>query len=96
MNCKPGILAYIVSCDFKCNVGAVVEVLGPAEPDDDQEIGFWWRVRATGLCPLAYSAYGEKSDKLSGFDVEVDCHDDNLRPITGLPITDDVEDEVTA
>nr|DAF77188.1 MAG TPA: hypothetical protein [Caudoviricetes sp.] len=33
---------------------------------------------------------------VSGMDTEFDCYDTDLRPISGVPIEDEVCDEVTA
>lgn len=95
MNCKPGDLAYIVRVDDGGNryaIGLIVEVMRAvsfdcrADPDDPE-----WQCRSqtpvrardmhTGLIVLT-----------SEFDVK----DSWLRPISGVPVTDDVTDEVTA
>ncbi|MEI1392190.1 hypothetical protein [Klebsiella pneumoniae] len=95
MNCKPGDLAIVVRVDHEGDledIGLIVEVLAPTP------IQFWdspdspeWecrtrssrrtRIPSTGAIVLA---------------PEFDVKDSWLRPISGVPVTDDVEDEVVA
>ncbi|KVE11182.1 hypothetical protein WI92_00655 [Burkholderia vietnamiensis] len=88
MNCKPGDLAYLTASDFPENVGRVVEVTN----DGYAGVGGWvWAVVST--VPL-------KGWILDTWQVSVSRNlavpDHDLRPINGVPVTDDVEDEVTA
>ncbi|MCM2493294.1 hypothetical protein ACVCIH_17740 [Burkholderia glumae] len=83
MNCKPGDLAYIVG-GFPENFGAVVEVMG-SEPDRSVKHGFVvWEVKFSGQlrgrCRTA-KGLGAIPDRY-------------LRPISGVPLTDDMTDEV--
>jgi hypothetical protein len=84
VNCKPGDLAYVVKRPFGGPVGVVVEV------ESFEEIhpvyGFLWVCRSKTPLPTIGL----------GFRCDVIVADDWLRPITGLPITEDIKDEVTA
>ncbi|MBU9649374.1 hypothetical protein LGN12_18925 [Burkholderia multivorans] len=91
MNCKPGDLAIIVRAMCPENVGRIVEVLPQSEMGC---FGLEWNTRGRG--PVIVLS------RLTGLIVGSYVADDGwvpdawLRPVTGLPITDDVEDEVTA
>lgn len=93
MNCKPGDLAYIRDDEFPENNGRIVEVIAPVRLEGFEGPGFWWLVRSVGV-PLAFSQHGEEG--FAGYDVEVHCRDCDLRPISGVPVHDEVTDEVTA
>ncbi len=87
MNCKPGDLAYLVRVDdprFSENIGRVVTVTRLAGVED-----CWW-VDALPPGLLGYR------DGNFGYSTEGWVRDSNLRPISGVPVTDDVRDEVTA
>ncbi|WP_175683860.1 hypothetical protein [Burkholderia cenocepacia] len=88
MNCKPGDLAYLVASDFQENIGRIVEVTKQGWMED----GRWvWTV--TSSAPLT----GWILEPLSvGRSTMVNVFDDELRPISGVPVTDDVKDEVPA
>lgn len=83
MNCKPGDLAYIVASEDPSQIGIVVEVLRMEYPQHEM-----WLIKVrdghacvlTGL-PLQGTAM---------------IKDSCLRPISGVPVTDDIADEVTA
>ena len=86
MNCKPGDLAYVVSVDdaqFAENIGHVVAVLRCAGFDD------YWEIEAQQ--PLLGFVDGEYRYGIDGC-----IRDQNLRPISGVPVHDDIRDEVTA
>lgn len=90
MNCKPGDLAYIVRDPYPENLGHIVRVLGP---------GRWITDGSAWLCETAGAPLRVMdADKpwVSGMDTEFDCYDSDLRPISGVPIEDEVCDEVTA
>ncbi|EJN07809.1 hypothetical protein [Herbaspirillum sp. YR522] len=84
MNCKPGDLAYLSN---ECvQAGVVVEVLA-AVPG---ELPTWrCRSRTPISCTRALTGKQEMS---TSFVVE----DRYLRPISGVPVKDECEDEVTA
>jgi len=88
MNCKPGDLAYIVGGldNPSPNLGRIVEVLRLCGEDDD---GPNWVCKSRE--PLALMGPGDSTV----YATEGICADAWLRPITGLPITDDIKDEVT-
>lgn len=93
MNCKPGDLAYIVCDDFPENVGRVVEILRPATLDGTESPGFWWEVRAIGA-PMPTLYHGEA--EFAGYVNEMESLDADLRPISGVPVDDEVCNEVMA
>ncbi|WP_447361576.1 hypothetical protein ACSC95_06055 [Burkholderia vietnamiensis] len=91
MNVKVGDLAYLVNKTgtSRENAGRVFEVV--AYRFNHSKLGHLWKIRS--VQPLnAFSQKGELLGKRTLFD----CPDDCLRPISGVPVTDDVEDEVTA
>jgi hypothetical protein len=89
MNCKQGDLAYIVDSQFPENLGRVVDVLSGYGVFRDE--GFCWNVRAK----TALKGEGEIDGRImylrDGF-----IPDSCLRPIGGVPIDEEVRDEVTA
>ncbi|MBR8147051.1 hypothetical protein [Burkholderia vietnamiensis] len=90
MNCKPGDLAIIVKAMCPENVGRIVVVLPQSEMG---VFGLEWNTQGRG--PVM------KQSRLTGLIVGSEIANDGwvpdawLRPVSGLPITDDVEDEVT-
>jgi len=88
MNCKPGDLAYIVGGleNPSPNLGRIVEVLHLWGED---EHGPNWLCKS--IEPIALRGPGDSTV----YDTECISADAWLRPITGLPITDDIKDEVT-
>lgn len=88
MNCKPGDLAYLVTSDFPENVGRVVEVTKDGYLCDG---GWVWSVVST----IPMKGWIPGTQKVSA-SCNLDAFDNELRPISGVPVTDDVEDEVTA
>jgi hypothetical protein len=90
MNCKPGDLAIIVRDPCPENIGRIVEVRAPALYLQDAPA--WW-CKALGE-PLSVMLI--EDPKQIFLDHQGDVYDTDLMPINGLPITDDVTDEVTA
>ncbi|TCK39667.1 hypothetical protein B0G84_5007 [Paraburkholderia sp. BL8N3] len=84
MNVKPGDLAYIVRSDVPENVGAVVEVVSFDEFHASMCGVPVWKVR-TGR-PLR-NGWGEAS-------TEGSCCDEQLRPISGVPVDDETPLEI--
>jgi hypothetical protein len=84
MNVKPGDLAYIVAGmeSPSPNAGKVVEV--KSFFGFDSEFGPSWNVKATS--PLVMT-----DDSLL---VELDVPDAWLRPISGVPVNDEVTDDI--
>ncbi|WP_175785529.1 hypothetical protein [Burkholderia ambifaria] len=91
MNCKPGDLAYVAYATQCQNTGRVVEVISKA-PDGDY--GPEWVCRSSGTI-VAWDGFLQKNVEVPA-GTEFRAPDAHLRPITGLPVTDDIEDEVTA
>lgn len=90
MTIKPGILAYLSS---DCvNEGVIVEVLkiGPVVEGSQS-----WHCKSK--TPLMCDVY-RNGRNMGGVHLRTDiCVQERyLRPINGLPITDDIKDEVTA
>lgn len=97
MNCKSGDLAIIVASSHSPeNIGRIVEVVRPAvrnlEFHKDAPDTHAWIVKADR--PLVRHHYLTK-ERLPDSCVRPYL-DDCLRPVSGLPITDDIKDEVTA
>ncbi|WP_257803331.1 hypothetical protein [Burkholderia glumae] len=86
MNCKLGDLAVITQGLAR---DRIVEVVAPY--GDYLNFGFCWFVRAPSPIPAMDVRTGLHVYVTSGW-----CLDAWLRPISGIPVTDDVEDEVTA
>lgn len=86
MNCKPGDLAYLSS---DCvDEGKIVEVLHAIAPINGLPA---WRCKARDPLRVTY----ERSGK-DGVSADLCVMDQYLRPINGVPITEDAKDEVTA
>lgn len=85
MNVKQGDLAYIVPPATQ-NVGRIVEVMRFRGIENGYAV---WVVRAKGE-PLAGLS---RSTGQPGSAAEVGCFDIALRPISGVPLNDDIETE---
>ncbi|MBJ9593209.1 hypothetical protein [Burkholderia seminalis] len=93
MNCKPGDLAYVTSGK---EAGSVVQVLRPW--GEFPRLGHLWTVEFShDVATVVPSFFSIDGFRKSGETKRVlQCPDDWLRPIGGVPVTDDIEDEVTA
>ncbi|MDP9651903.1 hypothetical protein [Paraburkholderia caledonica] len=84
MNCKPGDLAIMVDSRVIENIGVVFEVLG----NDAEATAHYghqcWRVRS--------SRPTRNSD--GTMSIEGRAADFDLRPVSGLPVADDVTDDI--
>lgn len=82
MNVKKGDLAYVVGSCIEEQNGMVVQVecMGINGPG-------WWEVTFNGIVVT-------RAGKIANGIAQI--HDDYLRPISGVPVTDDVGDEVMA
>ncbi|MBR8344680.1 hypothetical protein [Burkholderia ambifaria] len=80
MNCKPGDLAYVIASTIPENIGRVVEIVKWSE------YMRMWECRSRDPMRL----------KSGEFLTEHFCEDSRLRPISGVPLTDDVSGEVSA
>jgi hypothetical protein len=90
MNCKLNDLAIIVRSEHVQNIGRIVHIDEPWAPACDGL--FRWAVSTVGA-PLM--GYDPETDLI----IETRCgciEDCFLRPITGLPVTDDIDQEVVA
>ncbi|CAM2167946.1 conserved hypothetical protein [Burkholderia latens] len=88
MNCKPGDMAIIVNDGGSGALGYVVEVIQAAPP---REEGPLWEIQFRADQPIYFRDTGER---IKGTRIWI--LDAWLRPVSGLHVTDDVEDEVTA
>lgn len=86
MNCKPGDIAYITCGRDAGRIVTCESLYGPVSASIDRSPH--WLVTASWQCEV-----GTKHVRLSNRWLFPDAR---LRPITGLPITDDVTDEVAA
>ncbi|VWB07636.1 hypothetical protein [Burkholderia lata] len=91
MNCKPGDLAYVTYATQFQNIGRVIEVI---RKSSDGDYGPEWVCRSSGIV-VAWDEFLQKNLEAPA-GTEFMAPDAHLRPITGLPITDDIKDEVTA
>ncbi|MBR8234628.1 hypothetical protein K6W26_23020 [Burkholderia sp. AU42008] len=85
MNVKPGDLAIMVRSEIPENIGRIFEVLSFNDAASDL-FGPTWNVRA-----VRPAKYGDGRMGTEG--AAQDCC---LRPINGVPVTDDISNEVTA
>lgn len=87
LRCKPGDLAVTVGMVSPENNGVIVEVESVAGED---RYGVVWNVRHR--TPMRVDS-GPHVDRWT---TNGEIHDCNLRPISGVPVHDEVNDEVTA
>lgn len=87
LRCKPGDMA-IVRYAHTPVVGKVVEVI---ERSDDVMGMPAWRVQFRGAAKVRNKETGQLT-----LGCDADCPDSWLRPISGVPVGEDVRDEVTA
>jgi hypothetical protein len=92
MNCKPGDLAIVVRDEFTENIGRVVEVKSVGVHSTDLPA---WKVVAHGT-PLRILWIDRAPETY--LDFEAEAYDADLMPISGVPLNDEVTDdlEVTA
>lgn len=89
MNAKPGAIVYATKAVFVENVGAVGRVIGAQLTSGEEGPGWlveWCELITVLECrtfKIIKSSWSHHPDAW-------------LRPIDGLPVTDDVEDEVPA
>lgn len=90
MNCKPGQLAIIVApAEFGHVNGLIVEIL--KRDRDFLGLPTWLVQISTETWVVTHTKSGQEVK-----DGRVRCPDAWLKPVSGLPITDDVTNEVTA
>ncbi|HVI88285.1 MAG TPA: hypothetical protein VM659_08285 [Dongiaceae bacterium] len=90
MNCKPGDLAIVVKACIVENIGKIVEVIGPS--DDHPVLGFRWSIRPQS--PMRSVDGIDLTTQVGPSLGNLACADDWLRPVSGLPITDEVTDDL--
>ncbi|WP_124521470.1 MULTISPECIES: hypothetical protein [unclassified Burkholderia] len=88
MNCKPPCMAVVIYADYEPAIGLVVEVL--TESRINRDGGHEWIV----VPPRAMGCWDADGNEVVL--ERIYCPDAWLRPVSGLPITGDVTDEVTA
>lgn len=88
MNCKKGDLAIIVQSEIPENIGRIVHIDGPYNPAADG--AFRWLVRSAGA-PFVGRDPG--TDKLIQTNIGT-IEDYMLRPVSGLPVTDEVTHDI--
>jgi hypothetical protein len=86
LNCKPGDLAYVVRSVIPENIGIVVEVLRACTEYDCYANDPAWWVRSPS--PTMHTD--------GSFQRDGTAYDRNLRPISGVPVDEEVTDEVSA
>lgn len=86
MNCKPGDLAIVIR---GTQVGMIVSVIGSEVPFDD------WSPAWHATTDRPVQTIKRRSRRVSQA-TEFRVRDSWLRPVSGLPIEDEVKDEVTA
>ena len=87
MNCKPGDLAIVIRATTSAR-GKIVEVIERADDVDGLPA---WLVRFQGAAVVRNKESGAMT-----LGCDADCPDAWLRPISGVPVLDEVSDEVTA
>jgi hypothetical protein len=85
VNVKPGDLAIVVRDEFEQNIGRIVKVLC----ESDCDVGAWL-CRAVGAPMLIMS----RRTEVAYFDHEGDAYDSDLRPISGVPVDDEVTEDL--
>lgn len=86
MNCKPGIMAIVIKAELQENIGIIVDVVSECPVGGP---GYWWcstREPRRTVSGLGYI--------LSVRDASMP--DSWLRPVSGLPLNEEIGDEVTA
>jgi hypothetical protein len=90
MNCKPGDLAYVVRSRIPENIGMVIEIKRVCPHNG---IGYWQYF-------VTKPTFGEYTDTgaihLFPAGTTFSIGDERVRPISGVPVHDEVTDEVAA
>jgi hypothetical protein len=84
MNCKPGDLAILIHANLPENLGAIVEVIRPCEIFGP---GYW-------VCSSTTPRRGVIGNRVISAKAENSAHDSWLRPVSGLPIDDEVTEDL--
>lgn len=89
LNCKPGDIAYLVRAELPENIGKVVEVVRLHDRETRHK-GIVWQVNHAGKMNTVDACTGLPTT-LKGTLV---CPDSWLRPIGGVPVEDEVKDDI--
>ncbi|MBA1366232.1 hypothetical protein [Burkholderia gladioli] len=92
MNCKPGDLAILIHASLEENIGKIVKVLSSSQGNGNGMP--WWHISCESM-EFGSDLTGQVRLPVSRL-VQLQCPDAWLRPISGVPVTDDVTDEVVA
>src|SRR4051812_29974367 len=80
--CRPGDLAVVVQARFRCNLGKIVQIVGPHDGTGDlvfdRSWGVVWWIKSSRR--LSWISYGKVYRRKTG-----PCPDSKLRPIRGEP-----------
>jgi hypothetical protein len=89
MNCKPGDLAIVIKASRESNIGKIVRVLGLYSRE---EKGVAWEVE----CETVIEVVGILNQRPMRRNPEkaLVAWDDWLRPISGVPVNDEVTDDI--
>jgi hypothetical protein len=96
MNCKPGILAYIAHSTLPQNIGKVVEVIAAdlsRLPGESIEAPRWVIKHRS---PMHVVIRGTREIVIRAPGTLMSAPDAWLRPISGVPVNDEVTEEITA
>lgn len=88
MNCKPGDLAILIHASVKDNIGMIVSV-GESAGCREGYSACWYIKASPKKVTIGNAVRAFKPDEALW------CPDEWLRPVSGLPVTDDIIDEVT-
>lgn len=92
MNCKPGDLAILIHASLEENIGKIVKVLSSARGNADGMP--WWHISCESM-EFGTGVVDGMRLPINRFN-SLECPDAWLRPISGIPMTEDVTDEVVA
>jgi len=89
MNCKPGDLAFIAGDEDPENIGIIVRVVGAPKYEP---VGTHWYCVSENHLMLCNDP--EMGNWERHWDSSGDIADSNLRPISGVPVTDEVTEDL--
>jgi hypothetical protein len=92
MNCKPGDLAIVTHARRTENIGKIVLVIGRAK--DDETAGPAWQIHAERIQNVVFSQTGLPAIR----NPKLPLHQPDawLKPVSGIPVGEDVRDEMVA
>lgn len=89
MNCKPPCMAIVIRDDYPENIGCIVEVTGASRFVHDRPA--WWCITKGRPMRIIHIETGK-----TYMGTEADIYDADLRPIDGVPVDENIQNEVTA